>query len=57
MTEKQLKKLKKAELLHILLDAIGLETIGPMWRENRHFQKVANIKCYDCNIIERKLQS
>lgn len=52
----KLKKLTKAELLHLLDCVIGEDEVLRLFKENRHFQKAHGIKCWDCEAIEKKFE-
>ena len=53
--EKRLKQLNKGELLHLLTDVVGIPDLSDAWARTRNFHADKELKCWDCESIERKL--
>jgi len=57
VTAKGLKRLKKAQLLHLLIDVMGVERVDRLWRQNRRAQaQLSRNACWDCNAIQARLE-
>ena len=50
-----LNKLKKGELIH-LLEAVNEDKIIDTFMKSRTWQKHNNVKCFECENLERKLK-
>lgn len=57
VTEKKLKRLKKAQLLHLLIEVMGIDKVDRMWQRNRKTQaRLSPRACWDCNIIQARFE-
>ena len=51
----KLKKLTKAELIHLLEDVVGENAVERAWKSTREYQKANGVRCWDCESIEKKI--
>ena len=56
--EKQLKRLNKGELIHLLTEIVGLGKLNENWQKIREYQTTnTHLNCWDCESIANKLSN
>jgi len=56
MDEKKLKRLAKHQLIHLLVDVVGIAELEQNWRGARSWQADRETKCWDCEEIAIRLE-